>query len=173
MEKEIEPLASQPCFNSESPSEASPPPPSAGKYVSAIYRHLQILIAEEMKPYRIGSGQYIFLTTISEREGITQKELSEALLIDKTTTAKAINKLEAEGYVKRVASQADQRCNLLYLTEAGHAVVPHVRERLRSLVGVSRQGMTDDEYLMLISLLQRVLSNVCEELHRRGGADER
>ena len=74
---------------------------SHGKYISAIYRHMQILIAAEMAPFRIGSGQYIFLMAIAGQEQITQKALSEELLIDKTTTAKAIAKLEAEGYVRR------------------------------------------------------------------------
>lgn len=147
----------------------SPAMESAGKYVSAIYRHLQILIADELKPYRIGSGQYIFLITIAGREGITQKALSEELLIDKTTTAKAVSKLEAEGYVKRVAAQEDQRFNRLLLTEAGREVLPKVKEKLRQLVGVGRQDMTDAEYATLISLLKRMLTNVCAELHRKGG----
>ena len=92
---------------------------SHGKYISAIYRHMQILIAAEMAPFRIGSGQYIFLMAIAGQEQITQKALSEELLIDKTTTAKAIAKLEAEGYVRREADPADNRFQLLYLTEAG------------------------------------------------------
>ena len=142
---------------------------SAGKYVSAIYRHLQILIAAELKPYRIGSGQFIFLLTVAEQEGITQKALSEELLIDKTTTAKAISKLEAEGYVKRVASQEDQRFNQLYLTKAGREVLPHVKGTLREVVGISRQGMRDEEYVVLVSLLKRMLRNVCTEVHRKGG----
>lgn len=74
---------------------------SHGQYISAIYRHMQILISSELAPYRIGSGQYIFLMAIAFQQPITQKALSEKLLIDKTTTAKAIAKLEAEGYVRR------------------------------------------------------------------------
>lgn len=145
---------------------------SAGKYVSAIYRHLQILIADEMKPYRIGSGQYIFLITIADHEGITQKGLSEELVIDKTTTAKAVSKLEAEGYVKRVASVEDQRFNRLYLTNEGNEILPHVRVKLRELVGISRQGMADEEYELLVSLLKRMLSNLCAEVRKEEGRSE-
>lgn len=143
---------------------------SANKYVSAIYRHLQIAIADELAEYKIGSGQYIFLLTIAEREGITQKVLSEELLIDKTTTAKAISKLEAEGYVKRIASPEDQRCNQLYLTEDGYKVVPKVKERLRKLMSIGRQGISDEEYNLLIDLLKRVLTNVHAMVMNRGGA---
>lgn len=142
---------------------------SANKYVSAIYRHLQIAIADELAAYKIGSGQYIFLLTIAEKQGMTQKALSEELLIDKTTTAKAISKLEAEGYVKRVASREDQRCNQLYLTEEGSAVVPKVKERLRKLMSIGRQGISDAEYELLIDLLKRVLNNVHAIVNNKGG----
>lgn len=87
---------------------------SHGQYISAIYRHMQILISTELQPYRIGSGQYIFLMSIAFHQPITQKALSERLLIDKTTTAKAIAKLEAEGYVRREADPADNRYQLLF-----------------------------------------------------------
>lgn len=141
---------------------------SSGKYISAIYRHQQMIIATELEPFHIGSGQYIFLITIAEREGITQKGLSEALLIDKTTTAKAVSKLESEGYVRRETSTQDGRCNQLYLTEAGKSVMPRIREKLDMVVALSRQGLSDEEYTMFISLLKRILRNLHDEVHRGG-----
>ncbi|XID93261.1 MarR family winged helix-turn-helix transcriptional regulator [Paenibacillaceae bacterium WGS1546] len=86
---------------------------SHGKYISAINRHMQILIAAELAEFRIGSGQYIFLMAIAGQEPITQKRLSESLLIDKTTTAKAIAKLETDGYMRREPAPADNRYHLL------------------------------------------------------------
>lgn len=139
---------------------------SYGKYVSAIYRHLQILIADELAPFRIGSGQYIFLMAIAGQAGITQKALSEQLLIDKTTTAKAIAKLEAEGYVRREPDPADNRYHLLYLTEAGRAVVPRVREALDRVRHTSRAGISDEEYVLMLGLLKKVLRNVSEQVRQ-------
>lgn len=133
---------------------------SANKYVSAIYRHLQIVITDELAEFSIGSGQFIFLLEIAESQGVSQKALSEMLLIDKTTTTKAINKLEAEGYVKRVPLPEDQRCNQLYLTEEGKAVVPKVKERLYKLMMIGRTGFSDDEYELLLSLSKRMLHNI-------------
>jgi DNA-binding MarR family transcriptional regulator len=135
---------------------------SHGKYISAIYRHMQVLIAAELAPFRIGSGQYIFLMAIAGQEKITQKALSENLLIDKTTTAKAIAKLEAEGYVRREADPADNRYQLLYLTEAGRAVVPKVQEALYRVKDIARKGINDEEYAFLLDLLKKVLRNVSE-----------
>lgn len=135
---------------------------SHGQYISAIYRHMQILISAELAPYRIGSGQYIFLMAIAFKEAITQKSLSEKLLIDKTTTAKAIAKLEAEGYVRREADPADNRYQLLYLTESGREAVPKVQEALDRVKNKTRKGITDEEYALMMRLLKTVLHNLSE-----------
>lgn len=124
---------------------------------------MQILISSELAPYRIGSGQYIFLMAIAFQQPITQKALSEKLLIDKTTTAKAIAKLEAEGYVRREADPNDNRYQLLFLTDAGHEVVPEVQEALRRVKNKTRQGITDDEYDLLIGMLKTVLHNLTDQ----------
>jgi DNA-binding MarR family transcriptional regulator len=141
---------------------------SHGQYISAIYRHMQILISAELAPYRIGSGQYIFLMAIAFQQPITQKALSEKLLIDKTTTAKAIAKLEAEGYVRREPDPADNRYQLLYLTESGREVVPKVQEALGRVKNKTRQGITDEEYDLLVGLLKTVLRNLIEQEETQG-----
>lgn len=147
------------------PRESAGAPP--GMYISAIYRHMQILISAQLQPYRIGSGQYIFLLTIARKEGISQKALSEKLLIDKTTTAKAIKKLEAEGYVRRETDPTDKRYSLLYLTESGRSVLPKVQEALHGISRKSRTGMDDEEYELLLSLLKKMLNNVNEQVRQR------
>ncbi len=136
---------------------------SHGQLISAIYRHMQVLISAEMAPFRIGSGQYIFLMAIAFRQPVTQKELSKSLLIDKTTTAKAIAKLEAEGYVRREANPADNRYQLLYLTNDGREVVPKVQEALARVKNKTRKGIDDKDYELLLRLLKIVLSNLTEK----------
>ena len=54
-----------------------------------------------MKSINLEKGQYQFLTRIKENPGINQKKLSSLLLVDKTTTAKAVNKLVAKGYINK------------------------------------------------------------------------
>ncbi|MCR8644781.1 MarR family winged helix-turn-helix transcriptional regulator [Paenibacillus sp. N1-5-1-14] len=123
---------------------------------------MQILISAELAPYRIGSGQYIFLMVIATGQPITQKALSEKLLIDKTTTAKAIAKLELEGYVRREVDPADNRYHQLYLTEAGREVVPKVQESLGRVKSRTKKGITDEEYDVFIGMLKKVLHNLSE-----------
>ena len=140
---------------------------SYGKYISGINRYLQILISSELAPYRIGSGQYLIFVAIAHKEPITQKALSEELLLDKTTITKAIAKLEAEGYVRRESDPTDNRYHLLYLTEAGGDVIPKVKEALNRISNQSLVGINEDEYALMLSLLKKVLGNM-SELVRNG-----
>lgn len=135
---------------------------SHGQYISAIYRHMQVVIAAELAPYRIGSGQYIFLMAIASGRAVTQKALSARLLVDKATTAKAIAKLEAEGYVRREPDPADNRYQLLQLTDAGRQVVPQVKEALARVKARTRRGMSDEAYDSFIQSLKIVLRNLTE-----------
>ncbi|MCD1260006.1 winged helix-turn-helix transcriptional regulator [Paenibacillus athensensis] len=121
------------------------------------------MISGELAPYRIGSGQYMFLMAIAAAEPGTQKALCRQLLIDKTTAAKAIAKLEAEGYVRRKADPADNRYQLLFLTAEGHEVVPKVREALARVKNRTRKGIADEHYTLLLELLRTMLRNVSEQ----------
>jgi DNA-binding MarR family transcriptional regulator len=137
-----------------------------GHYLSAIYRHLQMLIAAELAPFRIGSGQYIFLLMITANEGISQKELSEELLIDKTTTAKAVKKLEAEGYVIREVDPADNRYYKIYLTESGKIMIPKVQDVLKKVMNISLNGISDNEHQLLTGLLKKMLLSLNDQVRK-------
>ena len=135
---------------------------SFGKHVTGIYRHLQIIINHDLNPYGLGSGQYIFFSTIAEHEGISQKELSALIQIDKTTTAKAIKKLESEGYINRLQDPTDRRFNQLYLTEKGKAFIPLLREKLRNTTKVLTANMDEKQKEVAFESLQLMMSNAVD-----------
>ncbi|WBW97213.1 MarR family winged helix-turn-helix transcriptional regulator [Oceanirhabdus sp. W0125-5] len=137
---------------------------SFGKYISAIYRHQQILINNKLKPYGIGSGQYIFLINIHNHEGLSQKELSKLLAIDKTTTAKAVRKLEDEGYIYREQDKEDKRYYKLYLTEKGKSFIPTLRKFLRSNTDILSSGMSDKQQEQTLESLKLMLENMCKSV---------
>jgi DNA-binding MarR family transcriptional regulator len=55
---------------------------------------------------------------------------------------------------------------LLYLTESGKAVMPKVKEVLDELREQSRMGMDDKECELLLTLLQKMLHNVSEQVRK-------
>ena len=100
-------------------------------------------------------AQWSVLVTLSQREGVNQTELSEALEIDKVSLARHIHRLVARGLVERRQSPEDRRQYRLSLTDrarpalermhgiateicmdAMHDLEPRDRERLIAMLGI-------------------------------------
>ena len=100
------------------------------RWISLLYRYGQMYIGEHLKAYDIGKGQHIFLNALYKEDGLTQEDLADYLKIDKGTTAKALKKLEEQGYITRTVSEKDKRCNEVHLTEKALLIKEDVRKVL-------------------------------------------
>jgi len=141
-----------------------------GKLNAAIYRNLQSILNFKLQDIPIHGGQQDFLYVISKSEGITQKELSQALFVDKSTTAKAIKSLVASGYIRKEILPEDKRFAGLYLTEKGQGIKAHIRETFSEIVDITTRNLSEQESDQAVLLLQRILSGVVEEkmrLHKK------
>lgn len=130
-----------------------------GRWISLLYRYGQMYAAERLKHSGIGKGQYIFLNALYRQDGINQEELSDYLKIDKGTTAKAIKKLEAEGFVRRTVSMDDRRVNRLHLTDKAMDIKGEVRATLLSWRNILTEGFTEEEKDLALELLERMGNN--------------
>jgi len=133
---------------------------SFGRYISVIYRHLQILLNNRLNSYGVGSGQYIFISAIYKNQGISQKDLTKLIKIDRATTAKALLKLEQNGYVDRIKDKDDKRYHKLYLTKKGIDFIPILDEIQDNLTNILSEGMDPDEYSKTIKSLELIFNNV-------------
>ncbi|MEW9700004.1 MarR family winged helix-turn-helix transcriptional regulator [Paenibacillus sp. SI8] len=132
---------------------------SIPRWVSLLYRYGQMYIGEHLKNYDIGRGQHIFLNALYKEDGLTQEELAEYLKIDKGTTAKALKKLEEQGYITRTVSRKDKRCNEVHLTEKALLIKDDVRKVLVDWRERLTYGMTEEEKEMAHSILEKMGNN--------------
>ncbi|MGL5151924.1 MAG: MarR family winged helix-turn-helix transcriptional regulator [Clostridium sp.] len=88
-----------------------------GKEISELYRLGNSYITKGFLKHSIAIGQHFFLAKLYREQGITQDELTDKVLVDKATTARAIKKLEDNGYVIRVKNDNDKRVNNIFLTD--------------------------------------------------------
>ncbi len=63
-----------------------------------------------------------FLLYLSNNDGCNQEEISSALNIDKGTTARALQKLEKEGYINKEIDKNDRRINHIIVTKKGFEI---------------------------------------------------
>ena len=132
---------------------------SLGRLVSAIHRYGHCFFDHLFSDIEIGHGPRNFLAALYLREGISQDELSEYLMMDKTTTARAVKKLEDAGYVTRSREEMDRRYYHLYLTDKGRALAPRIWETRKQWTEILSEGFSEEEEKLFYSYLERAADN--------------
>lgn len=135
-----------------------------GKHISLIYRYSQIYFNDQLKKFKLGSGQYIFLMNLIENNGITQEGLAAAVKFDKATTARAVAKLEEEGYVIRKVSETDKRAYNLYTTDKAEAIKTELIAVLDEWNQIMLDNLNDRDREILQSLIEKVGNNIVSSI---------
>lgn len=139
---------------------------SIGKYISILYRMSGTYFAKEFKRLNIGSGQYMFLAFLYEREGVNQEELSNYLSIDKGTTARALKKLEEVGYISRIQDDKDRRAYRAFITPKGMSIKEEFFSILQSWNDNLINELKPEEIQTLKILLKKIIIlNIQEDFH--------
>lgn len=130
--------------------------------IGKIYRALNSFSDFLMKSINLEKGQYQFLMRVKENPGINQQDVSALLLVDKTTTAKAINKLVAKGYIFKKTEQIDRRNLNLYLTKKGEKTCVLLDQEEQFATKLSLNNIDVSEKKELLKQLNIVSDNVTQ-----------
>ena len=87
---------------------------------------------------------------------LTQRDLTEATLMDKVAVNRACKVLEERGLVERVANESDGRSHLLTLTSDGEAIHSEVMPAARAAERELCDGLNEAEEAALRSMLARL-----------------
>ena len=144
------------------------------KFVGHIYE-MERFLRESMRRARYHDGVELFegeirtLQEISQREGISQAELSQRMVRTKGATSTVVDKLEGKGLVRRVRS--DTRC-LLYLTDLGRQVqrAREIREQ-REANRVVEELPVELEDLAVANEVIEALLSYCRDRCLPGGGE--
>ncbi len=87
--------------------------------IQQLARMVDTIFEHRIEDNEISRGQYFYILYLYENEGANQYDISQNLLIDKTTVAKALKKLESNKIIMRKTDQRDKRKVKVYLTSKG------------------------------------------------------
>ena len=121
-----------------------------------------------MKDLELTAGQVPFLMHLSHKEGITQDNLAVHLHIDKGTVARALKKLEDNGFIYREINPQNRRKYLLFLTEKGRQIVPKIHQIDKEWEKSVCSDLSDAEYIQLLNTLQTLATKSLEKVHKNG-----
>jgi Transcriptional regulators len=128
--------------------------------IGMIARALDSISNIEFKEYDLTKGQYLYLSRIVENPGIIQEKLAEMIKVDRTTAARAVQKLEINGFIEKLEDQSSKKNKKLFPTEKGNAVYPFIKRENDYSNRVALSGFSESEAESILSLLQRVRTNV-------------
>ena len=130
--------------------------------IGKIYRAINSFSDFLMKSINLEKGQYQFLMRVKENPGINQRDLSTILLVDKTTTAKAVKKLVTKGYIIKKAKQTDKRNLNLYLTNKGKEACIFLDQEEQFATRLSLGNLNKTEQKKLLIQLSKISKNATQ-----------
>lgn len=128
--------------------------------IGMIARALDSISNIEFKAFDLTKGQYLYLVRICENPGIIQEKLAERIKVDRTTAARAIMKLEMNGFIEKKDDPDNLKIKKLFPTEKGRTVYPFIKRENDHSNQVALSGFSEAEKDAVFSLLQRVRKNV-------------
>jgi DNA-binding MarR family transcriptional regulator len=87
-----------------------------------LHRRASSAIAAELKALGLSIPQFDLLSTLTEREGLSQQELAERLYVTKGNVSGLVDRLVEAGLVERRPIAGDRRSYALHLTRRGRSV---------------------------------------------------
>ena len=87
--------------------------------VIRLHRRAINTVASELKVLGLSIPQFDLLSTLTEREGMSQQELAERLYVTKGNVSGLLDRMVEADLVERRAIPGDRRSNALYLTKKG------------------------------------------------------
>jgi len=127
---------------------------------TSVMRAQQIVLAqvdEALKPFELTFARYeaLVLLTFSRRGSLPLGKMGERLMIHPTSVTNIVDRLEAQGLVRRVPHPTDRRTTLCEITTEGRERVEKATAAVTADdLGIT--GLTDREVEQLTRLLTKL-----------------
>jgi DNA-binding MarR family transcriptional regulator len=114
-------------------------------------------LLSDLKLYR---GQAPVLLLLSERNGLTQKEIAEELKIKPSTVTLILRRMKKRGLISSVRDERDKRYTKIYLTEEGKKFICKLKRVFKQLEEECFKDFSEEEKKLLIDFFRRIRDNL-------------
>ncbi|SDR48963.1 DNA-binding transcriptional regulator, MarR family [Rhizobiales bacterium GAS191] len=140
--------------------------------VRAAHRALAHALQLRLAPHGVTIGMWRFLRILWERDGLSQRELSDQVGMMAPTTAVALDRMEREGLVLRVRSTADRRVVNVHLTARGKDLRVELLPLAAEVNEIACRNVRPKELALFRATLDRLIGNFADEAARTAQHDE-
>ena len=118
-----------------------------------LQTRINLSITARVREIGLSVPQCDVLTTLTEREGISQQDLAARLYVTKGNISGLIDRLEAAHLVERRSIEGDRRSHAIYLTQQGRALAEQGIDVQRRFVIETLGRMSPDDLKKFESLI--------------------
>jgi hypothetical protein len=118
-----------------------------------LQTRINLAITERVRELGLSVPQCDVLTTLTEREGVSQQELAERLYVTKGNISGLIDRLAAAGLVERRSIIGDKRSHAIFLTAPGRQLADKGISVQRDFVAQTLGRLPPNELAALDRLL--------------------
>jgi len=109
------------------------------------------------RPFGITEAQFNVLHLLGQKpEGMSQRELSDRLVVDRSNVTLLLDRMEKRGRVERHAVSGDRRTHCVKLTRSGKALWERVAPHYFHAVEQAVQNISNHEVQVTLRALQNI-----------------
>lgn len=128
--------------------------------VRDLHRSFARALQRRISSHGVSMGQWFFLRVLWERDGLTQRELSQRVGMMEPTTVTAVSSMERRGFVQRVRNPHDRRKVNIFLTDRGRALRDVLLPCAAELEETALRGVDPADAQRAITVLLKVMENI-------------
>ena len=136
------------------------PEESAGYLIRDTHLLFARALRNRLQTHQITPGQWYFLRTLWDEEGLSQRELSRRVGTTEPTTVSAMRLLARNGMIERVRNPKDRRTINISLTDKARDMKAELMPVAFAVNDIATAGLTEPEFAQLRGLLQKVRENL-------------
>ena len=118
-----------------------------------LQTRMNLAMAERLKPFNLSIPQCDVLSTLTEREGVSQQELAKRLYVTKGNISGLLDRLAAANLVERRSIESDRRSHAIYLTPNGRRLAEQAIAAQREFVTGTLGRLSSQQINQLETLL--------------------
>ncbi len=122
--------------------------------LARVYSAIDRRTAQFLRQFDLTTAQFDVIAQVGAREGLTQQELADALLVTKGNVTQLLDRMEERGLIERRA--ASGRRNALYLTEVGWALNRQAVPAQEAMIASLFEPLDVEDRIRLGALLRRI-----------------
>ena len=128
--------------------------------ITRVSRHMRTFLTNSLSHSGLYAGQDGVILALAEQDGLSAGAIAEKLGVKPPTMTRTLARMEAQGFIHRVADMNDGRQTRAFLTDGGRRHVGAIEFAVKATENLALSGFDDKEARQFLKMLRRINRNL-------------